>query len=172
MKKLTAIFSVTLLAGCASYDGRSLVVGVSTTEEVTQVMGRPAMQWTEADGARQFAYPRGPEGVRTYMVRIDANGKLRSINNVMDLNSFAAVRGGMSVDEVIKILGPSRSDWTAYFERRDELVLGWRYCDDWNKLARFFVLFDATRRTVRSTMSQQEALAPEVRGDGSLMCAK
>ena len=51
----------------------------------------------------------------------------------------------MSGDEVMQILGPSRPDWTDYFERRDELVWGWRYCDDWNQLARFFVMFDATK---------------------------
>ena len=174
MKKLTAIFSVALLAGCASYDGRGLVVGQSNLEDVTQVMGPPAMQWTEANGVKQLAYPRGPEGVHTYMVRIDSDGKLRSISNVMDMTSFAAVKEGMSVDEVTKLLGPSRSDWTTYYERRDELVLGWRYCDDWGQLARFYVMLDGATKKVRTTNSQQEAQAPEsaFRAGGSFMCAK
>ncbi len=100
MKKLTAISSVALLAGCASYDGRGLIVGQSSLDEVTQVMGPPAMQWTEANGLKQLAYPRGPAGVHTYMVRVGADGKLLGIENVMDIRTFAAVREGMSGDEV------------------------------------------------------------------------
>jgi len=45
----------------------------------------------------------------------------------MEMASLATVKEGMSVDEVTKILGPSRSDWMTYYERRDELVMSWRY---------------------------------------------
>jgi hypothetical protein len=171
MKKLTAIFSVTLLAGCASYDGRGLVVGQSNLDDVTQLMGAPAMQWTEANGLKQLAYPRGPAGVHTFMVRIGPDGKLLGIGNVMDLKSFAAVKEGMSGAEVLQILGPSRSDWTEYFARRDELVWGWRYCDDWNQLARFFVLFDGTKGIVRSTMTLRESQAGNC-DRGGCWCSK
>lgn len=46
--------------------------------------------------------------------------------------------------------------WTVYFKARDELVWEWRYCDAWNRLARFDVLFDATKEVVRSTLSIRE----------------
>jgi hypothetical protein len=161
MNKLSTLLSAALLAGCASYDGRGLLVGQSSLDDVTQIMGPPAMQWVEANGAKQLAYPRGPAGVHTYMVRVGPDGKLQRIQNVMDMPFFAEIKEGMSVDEVTKILGPSVPLWTQYFARRDELVLGWRYCDDWNQLARFYVMFDATKKTVRSTMSQQESQAPE-----------
>ncbi len=161
MKKLAASLSIALLAGCASYDGRGLLVGQSSLEDVTQVMGPPAMQWTEANGVKQLAYPRGPAGVHTYMVRVGPDGKLQGIANVMDMAAFATIKKGMTAEEVTKILGPSVQLWTQYFERRDELVWGWRYCDDGSELARFYVMFDATRKTVRSTMSQSEAQAPE-----------
>jgi hypothetical protein len=52
--------------------------------------------------------------------------------------------------------------------------MGWRYCDDWGQLARFYVMLDGTTKKVRTTNSQQEAQAPEsaLRGGGSFMCAK
>lgn len=175
MKKTAATLSAALLAGCAtySYDGKGLVPAQSTLAEITAQMGPPAQQWTAADGAQQLAYPRGPAGVHTWMVHVGPDGKLQNIHNVMDMTYFARIREGMHVDEVTKVLGPSREDWTTVFERRNELVLGWRYCDDWNELARFYVMFDATPKTVRSTMSQSESQAPESAGHrGGFMCGK
>ncbi len=55
------------------------------------------------------------------------------------------------------ILGPSEPSWTACFKTRDEVVWEWRYCDEWNEAARFDVLFDGSKGTVRSSMSQTEA---------------
>jgi hypothetical protein len=82
---------------------------------------------------------------------------MRSIDNVMETKYFVRIQPGMSKSEVLKILGPSEAAWTAYFKARDELVWEWRYCNEWNELARFEVLFDASKEVVRSTMSQTEA---------------
>ena len=147
-----------LLAGCASYGGRGLKPGVDRVENVLQLMGEPAMRWQNADRSVQLAYPRGPAGFHTYMVSIDADGKLRQIENVLDEKHFARIQSGMSKDDVLYILGPPQPGWTAYFKRRDELVWEWRYCDDWSEAARFNVLFDNSKGTVRSTMSLTESL--------------
>lgn len=174
MKKPILLFACAISAGCAtySYEGRGLIAGQSTYEDVTHVMGPPAMQWTEVSGSRQLSYPRGPAGVHTYMVRIGSDGKLQGINNVMDMPFFAEIKEGMSVDDVTKVLGPSVSHWTEYFNRRDELVLGWRYCDDWNQLARFFVLFDNTRKTVRSTIMLRENQIEQCGEGAGCWCSK
>lgn len=158
MKLWISIFSALLLVACASYSGRELRPGEDRLENVLQAMGQPAMRWQNADGTLQLAYPRGPMGYHTYMVTIATDGKLRLIENVMDEKSFARIRPGMSKDEVLRILGPSYPNWTVYFERRDELVWEWRYCDAWNEAARFDVLFDNSKGTVRSTMSLTESL--------------
>lgn len=63
----------------------------------------------------------------------------------------------MTQEQVLRILGPAEPSWTVYFKARDELVWEWRYCDEWNELARFNVLFDGTKGTVRSTMSLTES---------------
>lgn len=160
MKMPVAIAFSLLLAACAGYDGRGLIVGESGLDDVILVMGEPRMQWAEADGSRRFAYPRGPMGVQTYIVLIGRDGKLQSIENVMAPQAFRRIEAGMSKDDVLRTLGPPEPSWTIYFKARDELVWEWRYCDEWNRLARFDVLFDGTKEIVRSTMSQREYCGP------------
>ncbi len=158
MKAAIALIFTLLIAGCASYDGRELKPGVSTGAEVLQVMGDPAMRWRDPDGSELLAYPRGPAGFTTYMVRIDNKGAMTSRENVLDMKHFALIREGMNKDEVLRTLGPSQPQWTVYFDRRDELVWEWRYCDPWNEPARFNVLFDNTSGKVRSTQSYTEGM--------------
>ncbi len=146
-----------LLAGCAGYGGADLVAGVAREADVRQAMGVPAMQWTLPGGGRQLAYPRGPAGYETFMVHLDATGRLERIENVLDMTHFARIQPDMTQEEVLQLLGPSQPQWTAYFKARDELVWEWRYCDSWREAARFDVLFDATKKTVRSTMSWTES---------------
>ncbi len=156
MKILVSCVLALLVAGCASYGGRGLIPGEARGEDVIAAMGPPAMQWTDPNGSRVLAYPRGPAGVHTYMVHIGSDDRLRAIENVMDAKSFARVAPGTSKDQVLRILGPSQPQWTGYSRLRDELSWGWRYCDEWNQLARFFVLFDGSIGVVRSTMALRE----------------
>ena len=156
MKRSWVVALAVLAAGCASYSGRGLVPGEAGIAEVMRVMGEPRMQWLDPDGTQLLAYPRGPMGAHAYMVQIGADGKLRRIEDVMKPQAMARIQAGMSKDQVLRALGPPEPAWTAYFQARNELVWEWRYCDDWNNLARFDVLFDASREVVRSTMSRRE----------------
>ncbi len=167
MKMSLAVVLAVLLAACASYSGRGLIAGQSTAEEVIGVMGPPQMQWTDADGGRRLAYPRGPAGVHTFMVLIGPDGKLQRIENVMTPQAFNGIRAGMSKHEVLRALGPPEPGWTVYFKARDELVWEWRYCDDWGYAARFDVLFDGSKEIVRSTMSVRETCL-----NGGCPCAR
>jgi hypothetical protein len=171
-KPILSLLAAALLAACASYDGRGLAVGVADEAGIVRTMGQPAMRWTLPDGATQFAYPRGPAGVHTYMVRIDANGKLANIENALTPKTFARVEAGMSGDDVLRLLGPSEPSWTAYFRARDELVWEWRYCNDWHKLARFDVLFDATAKRVRSTLERDEEQTDECGKYDTCWCSR
>ena len=56
MKFYISILSALLLVACASYSGRGLNAGESRLEDVLRIMGNPAMQWQDPDGARQLAY--------------------------------------------------------------------------------------------------------------------
>ena len=149
--RLALAGSVLLLSACAGYGGSNLLAGTSTLSEVVASMGEPAMRWKEADGREQLAYPRGPEGTQTFMVSIGADGRLERIERVLDAEHFARIRPGTDQDSVLRLLGPSAPQLTAYFERRNELVWEWRFCDAWSQVALFDVLFDATTGIVRST---------------------
>jgi hypothetical protein len=154
-----------LLPGCASYDGRGLKPGETRVEEVLAVMGAPALSWTDGDGAQQFAYPHGPAGFYTFMVRIGPDRRLRSIENVLDLPHLAQVAPGMSKEQVLRTLGPPDERLTVYFAARDELAWDWRFIEGFQQPMRMIVLFDATAGTVRSTMYQPE---PQAGADSSL----
>lgn len=154
-----------IVAACASYGGSGLRPGEAGLEDVYATMGQPAMQWQDPDGSRQLAYPRGPAGMDTFMVRLGSNGKLQSIENVLDEKHLADIRAGMRKEEVLRILGPSDANLTVYFKARDELVWDWRYRAHFNEPWRMLVLFDATSGTVRSTMvlpEQQYSVDPPV----------
>lgn len=158
MRRWPAAFALTLLAGCAAYDGGGLAAGSATVADAERLMGAPAMRWHEADGGETLVYPRGPQGFHPFFVRTDAAGVVVSRENVLDTAHFARIQRGMTGDEVLRILGPSVPQWTAYFAARDELVWEWRYCDDWNQPARFNVLFDRTAGRVRSTLAMPEQM--------------
>lgn len=152
--RIVGMLSLLALSACAGYDGAGLKAGDADAAAVQRIMGAPAMQWTDPDGTRQLAFPRGPQGVHTYMAYLGPDGKLQRIENVLEPGHFTRVQPGMGEQGVLRLLGPvTIATGVSYFARRDELVWEWRYCDDWNVLARFYVLFDGTAHTVRSTMS-------------------
>ena len=126
------------------------------------------MRWQEPDGSQQLAYPRG---IHTFMVQIGADGRMQRIENVMGIKTFARISSGMTKNQVLRILGPSLPSGTAYFKARDELVWEWRYCDEWNEAARFDVLFDGSKETVRSTLSLTESQMGLCGDDGRCICA-
>lgn len=160
MKRLVLIALTTLLGACAGLGGgRHFGTGLpldATVGEVLQSMGEPALQWQEVDGTRLFAYPRGPQGVHTWMLRIGADGRLLSIENALEPRVFARIARDQTMEDVLRFLGPPDPSATAYFERRDELVWQWRFCEDFGELAHFYVLFDGTSGRVRSTLSLLE----------------
>lgn len=155
-QKILLISSSLIVAACASYGGRGLVPGEARLEDVQVTMGQPAMRWQDPDGSQQLAYPRGPAGFDTFMVRLGPNGKLQTIENVLDEQHLANVRAGMNKEEILRMFGPPDANATAYFEARDELVWDWRYRGAPGDAWRMMVLFDATSGKVRSTMVRPE----------------
>ncbi|MCM8594150.1 hypothetical protein [Accumulibacter sp.] len=147
-----------VLAGCASYSGWGLKPGQASLTEVVATMGNPAMSWRDPDGGEQLAYPRGPAGTQTFMVFIAPDGRLQRIEAVLDIEHFALIGPGKADRAaVLRLIGPPVPQWTSYFPTRNELVWEWQFCDSWNQLARFDVLFDATTGIVR-TSYQRPAL--------------
>lgn len=145
------------ISSCAHYDGRPLVPGVSSPVEVEALMGPPVMRWRAEDGSEQWAYPKGPLGVHTFMLHFDAQGRLQRRENVLTSEHFARLRPGLDDQQaVLRLFGPPNPVWTVYYQARDELVWEWLICDDWSHLARFSVLFDGSSGLVRSSMQRPE----------------
>ena len=161
MIRLAIVLLTLALAGCASYSGSGLRPGEARLEDVVRLMGKPAMRWQDPDGSIQLAYPRGPAGIHTFMVKLGPDGRLQSIANVLDEAGLARIRPGMTQEQVLRVLGPPDYSRTAYFKARNELVWDWRACTYNVNIQRLYVLFDAAAGTVRSTMTQDELFGHE-----------
>ena len=163
-----------LLTGCAAWgpapDART---GPHTRDALLAQLGPPAQRWPESDGGERLAFPTGPLGVHTWMARVDASGRVLSVENVLVPARFAEIQPGMSQEAVLRTLGPPQPHWTIYYKARDELVWEWRFCDDFQEPARFDVLFDGTSGRVRSTLAQPERLSnPWGRGGRRDWCSR
>jgi hypothetical protein len=84
------------------------------------------------------------------------DGRLRSIANVLEENSFACIRAQMTQDEVLHVLGPPDYNYSVYLgPRRTGVAVA--LLPIYGYSARFW-LFDGTSGAVRSTMSLSDAL--------------
>lgn len=131
---LPAIFLALLLgfAGCdrhghpiEEFGLDKLERGVSTEADVRMVMGPPDTVWEDEGGRRELEYPKGPEGVRTWLFVIDRTGKMVDYRQLLTEENFARVRQGMDKDEVRHMLGRPRT--VQQFKLKNEEVWDWRY---------------------------------------------
>ena len=130
---------VVALAGCAA-DGYNLRPGVSTVDEVHRGMGPPAMEFTNSDGSRVLAYPRGPLGTQTFMVDVSREGTVQAVRQVLGDGTFNQIRPGLTRDQVLRMIGPPGDSMS--FPRMEQDSWEWRYQDDWRYTAIFSVNFD------------------------------
>lgn len=101
---LAACLSAALLAGCATYSPRAVRSGM-TADEVVAVMGAPNARHAQPGGGSRMEYARGPSGLHTYMVDLDAQGRVTGWEQVLDDAHFNAITPGMTVQELQRRLG-------------------------------------------------------------------
>jgi hypothetical protein len=116
-------------------------------------MGTPATVFPEPNGGTLLAYPRGPMGLQTFMVRIDENGRFVSNQQVLDEKHFADVKRGIGPEAVSRLLGPPFQ--TVAFERRHETAWDYRYRDTWGYVSVFSVIFSEDGK-VKTTVNVRE----------------
>jgi outer membrane protein assembly factor BamE (lipoprotein component of BamABCDE complex) len=122
---------------------RGLAPGVTTEAEIRDQMGKPETERMFEDGSKRFEYPRGPQGTTTYMVDIDAHGKLVAVTQVLTAANFAKVRIGMTEDEVRRLLGKPGD--IAVYRLKPETVWSWKWQEGGPSGDAFFnVHFDAS----------------------------
>jgi hypothetical protein len=95
---------VLALTACDRVATGELQPGQSTVADLKQKMGEPANVWREGD-REVWEYPLGPEGVRTYMMTVNAAGTLEKIDQVLTEANFRRIQPGMTITEVRRILG-------------------------------------------------------------------
>lgn len=104
---------------------RGLTPGSTTETQIREQMGKPETERTFADGAKRLEYPRGPQGLATYMVDIAPDGKLSALTQALTADNFARIRCGMTQDEVRQVLGKPAE--VAVYRLKPETVWSWKW---------------------------------------------
>ncbi len=144
---VTLALAALLTAGLAGCDRTSVLEeGVSTEVQVRKEFGEPRTITVEADGTRTFDYPRQPEGWTNYVIKIDADGKVTSIRQLLTPDNFAKVTPGLTQMEVRGILG--RPAKMTPYELKKEEVWDWRFKQNAQESKLFSVTFDASGKVL------------------------
>ncbi|MBL8352742.1 MAG: hypothetical protein JNL87_20790 [Burkholderiaceae bacterium] len=115
--------ALSLLAACAGAPTARLTPG-QTEADMLAVMGQPTGRYPLAGAAQRVEYATGPNGKRTWMVDLDATGRVRSVEQVLKPENFRKVRHAMPVQDLLLLLGrPSEKSR----ERGDRETWSWRY---------------------------------------------
>ena len=123
---LLAATLAALLLACAGMGPPKDLNGRSEAE-VVQAMGQPTGRYTMADNGRRLEYAKGPAGRETYMVDLDAQGRVVQVEQVLDVNHFDVINPGMKKDDLLRFIGrPSERRGM----RGDGEILSWRYANN------------------------------------------
>jgi hypothetical protein len=114
---------ILLLGGCAS-GGRNLVAGVSTEQDVQAQMGRPTERLKAADGDTIWFYSNQPFARTMHAVRVAPDGRVRSVEQVLDEAHIARIVPGTTTRAQIReMFGPPYE--TSRLPRQDREVWTW-----------------------------------------------
>ncbi len=142
-----AMVLAALLAGCSL--GRNLQAGQAEAE-VLQRLGTPTARYPMADGRVRLEYATGPMGRETWMVDLDAQGRVSQFIQTLEeprLHAFQARAPGLSIDELLRTLGrPAEIRQVARVAGRPGEVWAWRYPT--SECQWYEVSIDADRRVV------------------------
>lgn len=139
---------------------KDIRIGESSEADVRTSAGKPEIVWEDADGAKRLEYPRSPQGGKTWMVDVGADGRVSAIQQVLTAENFARVRPGMTKDEIRRLLGKP-TQINAYRLKQEE-VWGWRWWESSTETAFFNVHFN--NDGIVTTTSRNDA--PERVGGG------
>jgi hypothetical protein len=90
--RIAAALALALAAGgCATYNPQDLRAG-QTEVEVVQLMGQPTGRYTPSPGVTRLEYATGPYGRVTWMVDLDAAGKVTTWAQVLNETAFHYVQ--------------------------------------------------------------------------------
>jgi hypothetical protein len=99
-----AFAALVALAGCTAYAPTRLPPG-SDEQAVLHEMGRPTGRYALPGGGSRLEFARGPFGKHTYMVDLDAAGRMTGWRQVLTEADFGRVLPGEPADEVLRDIG-------------------------------------------------------------------
>jgi len=111
-RRLVPTLAALALAGCAMRPfSPSGVPAGAPRADVLRIMGPPTAAYTMPDGHERLEYNRMPFGKQTFMIDLDAAGRVAHWENVLDENHFAAIQPGMDSHDVLRLIGPPSFTW-------------------------------------------------------------
>ncbi len=142
--------AASVLPGCDAVSLNEFKPGITTSAEVEQRMGPPAMQYPNADGSVTWEYNRQPQGVHTHMLTFGSDRILLRIEQVLSDENYAKIANGLDQAQVQRILG--KPGKTSTFPLKGEEVWDWRVegtpsSDEWH----FYVHFSTASGLVVNT---------------------
>jgi len=160
LPRRTAFAACALLAACAlpPYTPTDVHPG-DGRDQVLRVMGPPTGVHTMPDGHERLEYNHMPAGRHTFMIDLDAAGRVRSWEQVLDERHFATIQPGMAPEQVRSLLGPPTM--TSEFARPRPGIL-WMY--RWETIERcvvFEVAFDRATGRVDETAYPPDPGCPD-----------
>jgi len=118
---------------------KGVVIGQSTYDDVLKQAGKPDATIELVDHSLRLEYPRAPEGTSTWVVKIDGEGRVKSIEQVLTAQNIALIQPGMSKIEVRDIL--ARPSQETSFALKRETVWSWYWQEQPHQAAYFDVHF-------------------------------
>lgn len=101
---LMLLVSASLLSACATYAPTGVQPGQSAGD-VERELGPPTGRYGLPHGGTRLEYARGPWGRHTYMIDLDAGGRVSAVQQVLTEANFGTVLPGATRDEVLVKLG-------------------------------------------------------------------
>ncbi|MEK8048679.1 hypothetical protein AACH10_00320 [Ideonella sp. DXS22W] len=131
-----------LAAGCSVL---SPVLPSAGQDEAAAVaaLGQPTARYPMPQGATRLEFARGPLGRETYMVDLDAQGRVTQAEQVLDLWHLKRVTDGMDREALLRLLGRPGDRQREYMNRE---TWYWRYAN--NDCLVFAVTLNAQGRVV------------------------
>ena len=111
MKRMTlsmAVAALTVLCvACATYRPQDIRAGQSEAE-LTPLMGKPTARYTMPSGQQRLEFATGPQGRVTWMVDVDAQGRVVKAEQVLNEQHFAVIQKNfetMNLQDLLRALG-------------------------------------------------------------------
>jgi hypothetical protein len=124
--KLPVALLAALLAGCAAL--APLPRPGQTEADANRRFGTPTARYALLNGGTRLEYVTGPMGRETWMVDLDAQGRVTSADQVLDPGALATFQGrapGLTSSQVLRLIGTPgerrRGGWAG------GEVWSWRY---------------------------------------------